>query len=165
MTTQSKSGAQIAITTLPNLRDLGGWPTQDDRRARSGLMYRSTDLDRLDAAGVDAVAKLRLRTVVDLRTKSEREAHPDHVPAGAVQLVCDVLADAKDSAPAQLPKIYVGRYVPDHNGENFVAHMTAGLAPLGFLEEFDQQPFDSFDFHPAGIAVYQLGNNGTARRE
>lgn len=24
---------------------------------------------------------------------------------------------------------------------------------------------DAFDFHPAGFAVYQLGNNGTAHRE
>ena len=60
---------------------------------------------------------------------------------------------------------YVGQYVPDHSGAKFVAHMTAGLAPLAFLEQIEQQPFDAFDFHPAGIAIYQLGNNGTARRE
>jgi hypothetical protein len=25
------------------------------------------------------------------------------------------------------------------------------------------EPFDEFDVHPVGLAVYQLGNNGTAR--
>jgi hypothetical protein len=59
---------------------------------------------------------------------------------------------------------YVERYLPDHCGDNFVAHLTVGLAPLEFLARFEKQPFDSFEFRPAGIAVYQLGNNGTARR-
>lgn len=59
---------------------------------------------------------------------------------------------------------YVERYVPDHSAGNFVAHMTVGLAPLTFLDSLEQQPFEAFDFHPAGISVYQLGNNGTARK-
>jgi hypothetical protein len=25
------------------------------------------------------------------------------------------------------------------------------------------EPFDAFDVHPVALAVYQLGNNGTAR--
>jgi hypothetical protein len=60
---------------------------------------------------------------------------------------------------------YVERYVPDHSGANFLAHLTVGLAPLDFLVRVEKQHFDSFEFHLAGIAVYQLGNNGTARRE
>jgi len=60
---------------------------------------------------------------------------------------------------------YVANYVPVHSGANFIAHMTAGLAPLDFLEKIERQPFDAFDFHPAGFAIYQLGNNGTARKK
>ncbi|MEU3282995.1 hypothetical protein [Streptomyces antibioticus] len=60
---------------------------------------------------------------------------------------------------------YVERYVPDHSGDNFVAHVTVGLARLDFLAELESEPFDAFTFHPAGFAVYQLGNNGTAQRE
>ena len=93
------------MNTLPNLRDLGGWPTADGRRVRSGLLFRSTALDRLEGADVEAIAKPGLRTVVDLRTEGERQAHPDRVPAGATELICDVLADSTNSAPAQLPKL------------------------------------------------------------
>ncbi len=60
---------------------------------------------------------------------------------------------------------YVERYVPDHSGENYLAHVTVGLAKLDFLTELESQPFDTFAFHPAGFAIFQLGNNGTAQRE
>jgi protein-tyrosine phosphatase len=41
------SGANIPIASVPNLRDLGGWPTRDGERVRRGLLYRATDLDKL----------------------------------------------------------------------------------------------------------------------
>ncbi len=60
---------------------------------------------------------------------------------------------------------YVERYVPDHSGENFIAHVTVGLAKLDFLSDLESKPFDAFAFRPAGFAVFQLGNDGTAQRE
>jgi len=95
----------IPIPTLPNLRDLGGWPAGVGRRVRAGLMFRSTDLGRLDGPGIEALGNLSLRTVIDLRTVAERQASPDQVPPGATLVLCDVLGDAPDAAPAQLPKV------------------------------------------------------------
>ncbi len=60
---------------------------------------------------------------------------------------------------------YVERYVPDHSGRNFLAHVTVGLAKLDFLADLEACPFDVFEFQPAGFAIFQLGNNGTAQRE
>jgi hypothetical protein len=60
---------------------------------------------------------------------------------------------------------YIERYVPDHSGENYLAHVTVGLAKLDFLADLESKPFDDFAFHLAGFAVFQLGNNGTAQRE
>jgi hypothetical protein len=60
---------------------------------------------------------------------------------------------------------YVERYVPDHSGANFVAHVTVGLAPLAFLDTIEAERFDDFTFHPSAIAVFRLGNNGTARKQ
>ena len=59
---------------------------------------------------------------------------------------------------------YVEHYVPDHSGENYLAHVTVGLAKLDDLEKIEAEPFDALAFSPAGIAVYQLGNNGTAAK-
>ena len=59
---------------------------------------------------------------------------------------------------------YIEHYVPDHSGENYLAHVTVGLAKLDDLEKIEAEPFDALTFSPAGIAVYQLGNNGTAAK-
>ena len=60
---------------------------------------------------------------------------------------------------------YVDGYVPDHSGPNFIAHVTVGLAKLDDLKEIEADPFDTFTFSPAGVSVYQLGNNGTAAKQ
>ena len=59
---------------------------------------------------------------------------------------------------------YIERYVPDHSGENYLGHVTVGIAKLDKLEELEAEPFEELTFSPAGISVYQLGNNGTAAK-
>jgi len=102
----SSPGAPITLATLPNLRDAGGWPTADGRRVRTGVLFRSTALDRLDGADADAVAALGIRCVVDFRTETERINQPDRTPAGARELVEDVLADSQVAAPAQMQAFF-----------------------------------------------------------
>ena len=59
---------------------------------------------------------------------------------------------------------YVEHYVPVHSGENYLGHVTVGLAQLDALERIEAEPFEQFTFSPAGFSVYQLGNNGTAAK-
>jgi hypothetical protein len=59
---------------------------------------------------------------------------------------------------------YIERYVPEHSGENYLGHVTVGLAKLDALETIEAEPFEQLTFSPAGISVYQLGNNGTAAK-
>jgi len=33
------------------------------------------------------------------------------------------------------------------------------------LDTIEAEDFDSFTFHPSAIAVFKLGNNGTARKQ
>jgi protein tyrosine/serine phosphatase len=55
-----------------NFRDLGGLPTEDGGRIRSGLLFRSDTLQELTAADVDVlVRRMRLRLIVDLRASGE----------------------------------------------------------------------------------------------
>ncbi|MFB7515909.1 tyrosine-protein phosphatase [Streptomyces sp. NPDC056144] len=82
----------IPATSVANLRDLGGLPLGGGRAVRSGVVLRSAQLDRLDPAE-PVIAGLGIRTVVDLRTDTERGERPDRLPVGARSLVADVLAD------------------------------------------------------------------------
>jgi hypothetical protein len=65
-------------------------------------------------------------------------------------------------AISQATKDWVETYVPDQTGANYTAHRTAGLDTVEHLKELQAEPFDAFHVQPVGLAVYQLGNNGTA---
>jgi hypothetical protein len=58
---------------------------------------------------------------------------------------------------------WVETYVPDQTGADYTAHLTVGIATVEDLRVIAAEPFEAFDVHPAGLAVYHLGNNGTAR--
>jgi hypothetical protein len=59
---------------------------------------------------------------------------------------------------------YVEHYVPEHSGANYLAHVTVGLAKEDFLATVEAEPFEPLTFAPAGLSIYQLGNNGTAAK-
>ena len=104
MEVTSRAGQNIAIRTVPNLRDLGGWSTPGGR-VRSGLIYRSAEFSDLQGDDAAAFGKLGIRSVYDLRTAEERTASPNTVPAGTEYIVIDVLQDAQGASPALMAKV------------------------------------------------------------
>jgi protein tyrosine/serine phosphatase len=64
----------VRLDGAVNVRDLGGLPTIDGGTTARGRVYRADNLQELSAADVrQLVDKLRVRTVVDLRTSVEVE--------------------------------------------------------------------------------------------
>jgi 2'-5' RNA ligase len=59
---------------------------------------------------------------------------------------------------------WVENFVPDSSGENYFPHVTLGVAQKATTDAIAAEPFDSFTFHAANAAIYQLGNFGTAQR-
>lgn len=143
LTRPTEPGAQIPVPNLPKLRDLGGWSAADRRRVRPGVLFRSTDLDRLDTEH-PAIARLGLRTVIDLRTEVERQTQPDRLPTGATQIVCDVLAGSTQSAPARLPRVIANPKDAEHilGGGKAVALFERGYREIVAL--------------PSAIVAYRL---------
>ena len=90
-----------AIASIANLRDVG---TRTGGRVRTGLLYRSAELDHVSDDDAPALQGLGLRTVFDLRTEDERAARPDRVPPGATYRVADVLAGAPGESPAAMQR-------------------------------------------------------------
>jgi hypothetical protein len=64
-----------------------------------GILNRSPELDNDDLV---MFGRLGICTVFDLRTAGERRAQPDHLADEVQPIVCDVLTDSQDTAPAQL---------------------------------------------------------------
>jgi hypothetical protein len=54
--------------------------------------------------------------------------------------------------------------VPDQIGDGkYLPHLVSA-GKFDELKIFEAEPFDAFDVHPAAVAVYYLGTNGTARK-
>jgi protein-tyrosine phosphatase len=96
-----------------------------------GLLYRSTDLDKLQSAAMAAFEKLDVLTVDDLRIETERTAQPDRVPEGIDVVVCDVCANSTAIAAAQVPKALAD---PKVAGAQFGAGKTVALFEKGFRD-------------------------------
>jgi hypothetical protein len=59
---------------------------------------------------------------------------------------------------------WVEKFVPDQVGAgNYFPHLTVGVATFDDLKVIEAEPFEAFAVRPARVAVYHLGNNGTAR--
>jgi protein-tyrosine phosphatase len=113
---------RIELDGAVNLRDLGGYPAGRGRRTRWGRVFRSDRLADLSDADRAKVARLGLRTVVDLRLPSERRDFPSRlpqdealriveigfVPAGTLEMLQLVLAG--DIDVAELERRVVGQY-------------------------------------------------------
>lgn len=69
---------------------------------RTGLLYRSTALNRLTDEDAAAIDRLGLRTVYDLRTAIERTAEPDRLPPGIEYVVADVVDSHEVGSPTHL---------------------------------------------------------------
>jgi hypothetical protein len=75
------------------------------------------------------------------------------------------VTDADEPDINQTTIDYVERFVPDHSGPDYLAHITVGYAKLDDLRAIEAEPFDTFAVHSIRIAVFHLGNNGTARKQ
>lgn len=61
----------IPLEGAYNFRDLGGYPTNDKRYTRWGLLYRSDGLSELTTNDWAVLEDRNVKTIIDLRSKSE----------------------------------------------------------------------------------------------
>jgi acid phosphatase (class A) len=60
---------------------------------------------------------------------------------------------------------WVETFVPKSSGKNYLPHVTLGVAKEDFVKQMKAEPFESFTFKADGVAIYQLGNFGTAAKK
>jgi 2'-5' RNA ligase superfamily len=58
---------------------------------------------------------------------------------------------------------YVAAFVPSQTGAKFNPHVSIGISSQDYLKKMLDEKFDAFTFSPAGLAIYHVGNMGTAR--
>ncbi|MFF7637395.1 tyrosine-protein phosphatase [Kitasatospora sp. NPDC008050] len=119
------SGSRLlAIPGLRNLRDLGGLGA-----VRPGLLYRSGWLVDLPEEGARVLAKLGLRTVLDLRDADELVAQPDRTHDLNVDLANFPVLPQDGSYHPGLPPEETYALIMDTAGPVFVAALRRLLEP------------------------------------
>jgi hypothetical protein len=128
---------------------------------------RPTDLT-LKATGIDYAVWQGLAVTVLLveRTPELMQLDQDVIDAVEPFSVSGGTAEAFVGADANAPTIaWVENFIPKSSGKNYIAHVTAGVAPPAFVNRLKAEPFKGFTFKPVGVAIYQLGNFGTAAKK
>ncbi|WP_162854670.1 tyrosine-protein phosphatase [Sphingobium estronivorans] len=130
-----------------NFRDLGGYPTEDHRHVRWGLLFRSGSLHALTPADFSYLKMLGLRTEVDFRSTQERAAEPTDWPTGqAPQILADDydfailgrhMTNLQDMTPDEVQAKMVEMYpviLDQFNGQyrRLFDQLLAGKVPLAF---------------------------------
>ncbi|MBS0937900.1 tyrosine-protein phosphatase [Lactiplantibacillus plantarum] len=88
---------------IVNLRDLGGIRNQNRQLVKSGLVFRSGQLDELSTEQVQYLDEaLKITRIVDMRSAAERKQFPDVIWSQAQYTVLDVLKnESKNGASLQ----------------------------------------------------------------
>lgn len=100
--------------------------------------------------------------VIDFQAKLIATVNPFVEPGGTSAAY---VTDTNDPEIDQSNLNFIEQYVPTHSGSNYIAHLTLGFGTLDDLKTIEAEPFNEFDIHPANVAVFHLGKNGTARKE
>lgn len=65
------------LDSVQNFRDIGGYKTIDNRQVRWGKVYRSGDFSRMTSLDAKQLERLKIKTVIDLRSKRAISRRPD----------------------------------------------------------------------------------------
>lgn len=105
----------LPITGAYNVRDLGGYETKDHRHVKSGLLFRSGDLDKLTEEDIELLSAIPLKTIIDFREKDKLVSTPDKeidsvtksisLPINAGEII-----EAKIDFTREIPLIMIDAY-------------------------------------------------------
>lgn len=98
-------GQSLGITSVPNLRDVGGYKTGNGSTVARGLVYRSDQLSKISPGDMEKLTGLKLQNDYDLHTAEEREKRPDELPLGVAYVWLNVLADSPQAGPAHVEEL------------------------------------------------------------
>jgi protein-tyrosine phosphatase len=119
-----------SLRRVTNFRDLGGAATHDGRRVRRGVVYRSGHLADVAPEDLAVLEALGIRTVIDLRTRSDvTEDGGAPLPRGALRVHLPIGDPAR--APMDLRALILGDdrgAMERHLGEGRAARMMLDAA-------------------------------------
>jgi hypothetical protein len=130
----------------------------------ASLRLNASKIEGLISSGTQGLAVIAISPTEDLlnfqlKLIDALEPYVENNGTAAAYLTSEEEPDISDDTLK-----FIENFVPDHSGKNFVPHVSVGVSAIEFLEKIASEPFTPLKFSPAGIAVYHLGNYGTAQK-
>ncbi|MFS0816287.1 tyrosine-protein phosphatase [Lysinibacillus sp. 1P01SD] len=73
---RTKGENSVQFDGLYNFRDIGGFKTNEGRRMKKGILFRSDELSRLTQNDIEVFDQLKIKLICDLRTEQEQKSKP-----------------------------------------------------------------------------------------
>ena len=167
------SGYELDATHAPHVTLLQRFVRARDLDAVTAALTKVLAAERptaltLKAKGIDYVmwGGVAVTVLVVERTPELMRLHQKVIDAVAPFSRGGGTAAAFAGGDANAETIgWVETFVPKSAGENYLPHVTSGVASEAFVKQLKAAPFEAFTFKPADVAVYQLGNFGTASKK
>ncbi len=109
-------------------------------------------------------------TVIDIERTADLSRLDEEIIKAVEPFAVKSGTKAAFNRSRELPKIdekivtYVENFTTNSAGKNYKPHVTIGVAHEDFVKQLKAEPFEKFSFKPARVAIYQLGNFGTAQK-
>lgn len=129
-----------------------------EQPAEMKLTTKSLDYVMFAGLAVTVLVVERDPELVRLHHKITDAVAPFSVSGGTAAAFADANAIAETVD-------WVETFVPKASGANYLPHLTAGAATETFVKQLKAAPFEPLTFKSDGVAVYQVGNFGTAAKK
>jgi protein-tyrosine phosphatase len=117
-----------------NLRDFGGFRTLSGSTMKSGMLFRSGNLEKLRAGNRRLIAGLHLQTIVDFRSMTEQEKSPGTFPGSRkVSLPCNIDQLTRDRLRPLLLRRYADNEIVEAIDSVYKEMVDLMVEPIGEL--------------------------------
>lgn len=74
----------VRLKGAPNFRDIGGYNTNNGKKVKTGMIFRSGELSKTKRSDLNQIAGLNIKLIIDLRNEYERAHKPSRLPKGNI---------------------------------------------------------------------------------
>ena len=128
----------LPLENAINVRDMGGYESNDGRTLKWGLLYRGDQLTNLSEDDCNILANFNISTIIDYRSAHERQYHPNKlIPTVVQQYYCDPQSSFSE----------VSADVVDLKGENekLVNALESGAIPKRYINDKGRNVIESYE--------------------
>ena len=122
----------FGIEKKRNLRDLGGYKTQNGKHVKKGYFFRSSRLMDFDQAELKILNSLNIKKIYDLRSKEEVKDSPDPTLKGAEYIHSSAAARADGTEVNFSPAALIAENVYSKECNDEFTHKVYGNLPFSY---------------------------------